>query len=132
MTKGRSSLARSSGTQSRRSALSWTRTHAAPSTGSGAISSTAAMPAGSRVGHQSRPTAGDEAAEDGQRLLVGEHERGHAEADSAYEALRTRDVTIVLKPTTQPWGNRSQLFRDPDGNLVNLFAPVGPGSRAER
>jgi hypothetical protein len=23
-----------------------------------------------------------------------------------------------------PWGNRSTLFRDPDGNLVNLFTPV--------
>jgi hypothetical protein len=21
-----------------------------------------------------------------------------------------------------PWGNRSTLFRDPDGNLVNLFS----------
>jgi uncharacterized glyoxalase superfamily protein PhnB len=30
----------------------------------------------------------------------------------------------VLEPTTQPWGNRSMLFRDPDGNLVNLFAPT--------
>ncbi len=23
-----------------------------------------------------------------------------------------------------PWGNRSVLLRDPDGNLVNLFTPV--------
>ncbi len=23
-----------------------------------------------------------------------------------------------------PWGNRSLLFRDPDGTLVNLFTPV--------
>ena len=23
-----------------------------------------------------------------------------------------------------PWGNRSLLFRDPDGNLVNFFTPV--------
>ena len=30
----------------------------------------------------------------------------------------------VQEPTTMPWGNRSILFRDPDGNLVNLFAPV--------
>ena len=22
-----------------------------------------------------------------------------------------------------PWGNRSILFRDPDGNLVNIFTP---------
>ncbi len=31
---------------------------------------------------------------------------------------------MVQKPTTMPWGNRSLLFRDPDGNLVNLFMPV--------
>jgi predicted enzyme related to lactoylglutathione lyase len=30
----------------------------------------------------------------------------------------------VQEPTTMPWGNLSILFRDPDGNLVNLFAPV--------
>ena len=33
---------------------------------------------------------------------------------------------IVQKPTTLPWGNKSFLFRDPDGNLVNLFTPVTP------
>ncbi|MFE4836295.1 VOC family protein, partial [Arthrobacter sp. NPDC056691] len=27
-----------------------------------------------------------------------------------------------LEPTTMPWGNTSTLFRDPDGNLVNLFS----------
>ncbi|HEY6256237.1 MAG TPA: VOC family protein [Xanthobacteraceae bacterium] len=36
---------------------------------------------------------------------------------------------FVLEPTTQPWGNRSMLFRDPDGNLINMFsvahAPAG-------
>lgn len=31
---------------------------------------------------------------------------------------------IVQKPTTMPWGNKSLLFRDPDGNLVNLFTPL--------
>jgi len=36
---------------------------------------------------------------------------------------------IVQRPTTMPWGNRSLLFRDPDGNLVNLFAPVTPEAR---
>ena len=31
---------------------------------------------------------------------------------------------FVQQPTTVPWGNRSLLFRDPDGNLVNFFTPV--------
>jgi hypothetical protein len=29
-----------------------------------------------------------------------------------------------------PWGNRSLLFRDPDGNLVNVFTPVTAEARA--
>ncbi|WP_091753630.1 VOC family protein [Methylobacterium sp. ap11] len=31
---------------------------------------------------------------------------------------------LVQPPTTMPWGNRSLLLRDPDGTLVNLFAPA--------
>ena len=31
---------------------------------------------------------------------------------------------LVQKPTTMPWGNKSLLIRDPDGNLVNMFTPV--------
>lgn len=34
-----------------------------------------------------------------------------------------KDLEFVQKPTTMPWGNRSLLLRDPDGNLVNLFTP---------
>jgi catechol 2,3-dioxygenase-like lactoylglutathione lyase family enzyme len=33
---------------------------------------------------------------------------------------------IVQMPTIMPWGNKSLLFRDPDGNLVNFFTPVSP------
>ncbi len=33
-------------------------------------------------------------------------------------------LVLVQEPTTMPWGNRSLLFRDPDGNLVNFFTPV--------
>jgi len=35
---------------------------------------------------------------------------------------------LVQEPTTMPWGNRSLLFRDPDGNLVNFFTPVTPAA----
>ena len=40
------------------------------------------------------------------------------------EFARLHDVLddVALPPTTMPWGNRSTLFRDPDGNLVNLFS----------
>ena len=35
---------------------------------------------------------------------------------------------FVSEPATMPWGNRSLLFRDPDGNLVNFFTPVTPAA----
>jgi len=31
-------------------------------------------------------------------------------------------VDHAMPPTTMPWGNRSMLLRDPDGNVVNVFA----------
>lgn len=30
----------------------------------------------------------------------------------------------VKAPTNQPWGTRSFYFRDPDGNLIDFFAPA--------
>jgi catechol 2,3-dioxygenase-like lactoylglutathione lyase family enzyme len=48
------------------------------------------------------------------------------DVDREYENLRRYDFQFVNEPTTQPWGNRSLLFKDPDGNLVNFFAPVTP------
>ncbi len=30
----------------------------------------------------------------------------------------------VSEPTNQPWGHRSMLFRDPDGNLIIFFGPI--------
>ena len=39
--------------------------------------------------------------------------------------LAEQGLDVVQPPTTMPWGNRSLLVRDPDGNLVNLFTPVG-------
>lgn len=49
--------------------------------------------------------------------------------DEDYERIKTLTSDIVQKPTTMPWGNRSLLFRDPDGNLVNFFTP--PTEKAE-
>jgi len=51
------------------------------------------------------------------------------DVDHEYENLRRLGADVVLEPVTQPWGNRSVLFRDPDGNLVNFFTPVTPEAR---
>lgn len=52
------------------------------------------------------------------------------DVDSEYQRLREH-VEVVTEPTTMPWGNRALLFRDPDGNLVNLFTPVTQEARAK-
>ncbi|MGY1435303.1 VOC family protein [Streptomyces reniochalinae] len=46
------------------------------------------------------------------------------DADAEYQRVSSLDCAVVQAPTTMPWGNRSLLFRDPDGNLVNFFTPV--------
>src|ERR1700757_2780907 len=53
------------------------------------------------------------------------------DVDAQYERLRGRLDEVVTAPTTMPWGNRALLFRDPDGNLVNLFTPVTDEARAK-
>ena len=47
-----------------------------------------------------------------------------ADVDQERARLAGMVSDFVLEPTTQPWGNRAMLFRDPDGNLINMFAPV--------
>jgi len=50
------------------------------------------------------------------------------------ERARLHDLvgTFVLEPTDQPWGTRSMLFRDPDGNLINFFASKDPNIATHR
>lgn len=52
-----------------------------------------------------------------------------SDVDKDYERLAAYlEAYLVQKPTLMPWGNKSLLFRDPDGNLVNLFTPVSQES----
>jgi predicted enzyme related to lactoylglutathione lyase len=47
-----------------------------------------------------------------------------ADVDAEYARLTEFQVLVVQAPILMPWGNKSLLLRDPDGNLVNLFTPV--------
>lgn len=49
-----------------------------------------------------------------------------ADVDAEFARLKDFLEDVVLEPTTMPWGNRSALFRDPDGNMVNLFSRPAP------
>lgn len=63
---------------------------------------------------------GDALAPAANRSVVVEFEV--EDVDAEFARLESVLEDIVLRPTTMPWGNRSALFRDPDGNLVNLFS----------
>jgi uncharacterized glyoxalase superfamily protein PhnB len=45
--------------------------------------------------------------------------------DAEYPRIAALGVGWVLPPTTQPWGSRSMVFSDPEGNLVNVFSRPG-------
>ena len=51
------------------------------------------------------------------------------DVDAVHEKLTGLVDDFVNQPTTMAWGNRSLLFRDPDGNLVNFFTPVTPEAK---
>jgi predicted enzyme related to lactoylglutathione lyase len=44
------------------------------------------------------------------------------DVDSEYRRIGALGADWVMPPTTQPWGNRSMMLRDPAGNLVNVFS----------
>lgn len=52
------------------------------------------------------------------------------DVDTRYQQLTgILGEEVVQQPTTMPWGNRSLLFRDTDGNLVNFFTPITQEAR---
>jgi uncharacterized glyoxalase superfamily protein PhnB len=63
---------------------------------------------------------GDNAQPASNRSVILEFEVD--DVDAEFARLKDALHDIVLEPTTMPWGNRSTLFRDPDGNLVNLYS----------
>ena len=44
------------------------------------------------------------------------------DVDAVFERMNASGTKIVMPTTSMPWGNRSLLLRDPDGNLVNIFS----------
>jgi lactoylglutathione lyase len=46
--------------------------------------------------------------------------------DEVYEHLKQHNVTVVTQPLDRPvWGLRTAHFRDPDGNLIEIFSNLG-------
>ena len=47
-----------------------------------------------------------------------------AEVASCATVLAERGVKIISGPTDQPFGHRTLFFRDPDGNVLEIFAEI--------
>ena len=47
-----------------------------------------------------------------------------AEVASCAAVLRERGVTIISGPTDQAFGHRTLFFRDPDGNVLEIYAEI--------
>lgn len=44
--------------------------------------------------------------------------------DACAEALRAKGVSLLDEPADQPFGHRTLFFRDPDGNLLEIYAEI--------
>lgn len=46
------------------------------------------------------------------------------EVDACAAELTQRGIALVAPPTDQPFGHRTLFFRDPDGNLLEVYAEI--------
>jgi catechol 2,3-dioxygenase-like lactoylglutathione lyase family enzyme len=47
-----------------------------------------------------------------------------ADIDLCADELRRHGIVLSDPPTDQPFGHRTLFFRDPDGNLLEIFAEI--------
>jgi catechol 2,3-dioxygenase-like lactoylglutathione lyase family enzyme len=47
-----------------------------------------------------------------------------AEVDACADELVRQGVALVSPPTDRPFGHRTLFFRDPDGNLLEVYAEI--------
>jgi catechol 2,3-dioxygenase-like lactoylglutathione lyase family enzyme len=50
------------------------------------------------------------------------------EVDQCADELAKQGVEIVSPPTDRPFGHRTLFFRDPDGNLLEVYAEISSSS----
>jgi len=46
------------------------------------------------------------------------------DVDACAAELTQQGVALVLPPTDQPFGHRTLFFRDPDGNMLEIYAEI--------
>lgn len=53
-----------------------------------------------------------------------------ADVDLAYQALRTKGIEFIEKPTNQDFPHRTLFFSDPENNVIEIFADIHPKDSA--
>lgn len=52
---------------------------------------------------------------------------GVDDVDTTCQKLNSRGISLLTEPADRPaWGIRTAHFRDPDGNLIEIFQPLPP------
>ncbi|PIT00854.1 glyoxalase [Bradyrhizobium nitroreducens] len=69
-------------------------------------------------------TAGDAPLPAGSAALQLAFKVSAAEVDACAEELVRQNVALVSPPTNQSFGHRTLFFRDPDGNLLEVYAEI--------
>ena len=69
-------------------------------------------------------TAADAPTPDGSASLQLAFKVSVVEVDHCANELMRQNVKLVSPPTDQSFGHRTLFFRDPDGNLLEIFAEI--------
>ena len=69
-------------------------------------------------------TAGDAPIPGGSALLQLAFKVARDEVDQCANELARRGVALLSPPTDQDFGHRTLFFRDPDGNLLEVYAEI--------
>ena len=69
-------------------------------------------------------TAGDAPVPQGSASLQLAFKVPVADVDRCAEELTRKGVAMVSPPTDLPFGHRALFFRDPDGNLLEIYAEL--------
>ena len=75
-----------------------------------------------------RLTASDAPTPNGSASLQLAFRVAASEVDQCADELVRHGVDLVAPPTDQAFGHRTLFFRDPDGNLLEVFAEIEPGA----
>jgi catechol 2,3-dioxygenase-like lactoylglutathione lyase family enzyme len=70
------------------------------------------------------PAAMDAATPAGAAALQLAFRVAPGDVDRCAEELKAQEIEITGEPTDQPWGHRTLFFRDPDGNVLEIYAEI--------